>query len=85
VAAQRTKNGSGSAGKRRAKWIDKHEYERRMAAGDCFRCGGSDHSIKYCDYLPAKRPAAKVAVVTTETTKGKEPATESLSEDSENE
>lgn len=42
--------------RRRAKWVDDTQYERRKKEHLCLRCGASGHIIRNCPYLPARRP-----------------------------
>lgn len=56
----------GTGGKRKAKWVDTAERERRRENRLCFRCGASGHRIKECPYAPAVRPT-KINAVPTHT------------------
>ena len=51
-----------SSGKRRAKWVDAAERERRRERQLCFRCGASGHRIKECPYGPPLQLTAINAV-----------------------
>lgn len=55
-------------GKKRAKWVEKEEFERRREKGLCFRCGSSAHRANACPHLPPRKPVAMNAVVTESTT-----------------
>jgi hypothetical protein len=45
-----------SGGKRRAKWVDATERDKRREKGPCFRCGGSGHRIRERPYAPPMQP-----------------------------
>ena len=47
-----------SGEKRRAKWVDVAERERRREKRLCFRCGTDGHRIRDCPYAPAVQPTA---------------------------
>ncbi|RDW56582.1 hypothetical protein BP5796_06373 [Coleophoma crateriformis] len=44
--------------KRKAKWVDAVEIERRRNEKLCFRCGASGHRLRDCIYAPATRPTS---------------------------
>ena len=51
----------GAAGqRRRAAWVTPEERQNRFLAGLCRRCGGPDHILRTCPYLPARRPTPAV-------------------------
>ena len=50
-------------GKKRAKWVDVKERERRRENKLCFRCGGSGHRLRECPYAPAVQPTSLNATV----------------------
>lgn len=52
--------------RKRARWVSKEEIERRKQDGCCFRCGSAGHRIGQCPFLPAQRPATRIAEVTAE-------------------
>lgn len=41
---------------KRANWVSRDEIGRRMAEGNCIRCGGAGHMIRDCSLLPALNP-----------------------------
>lgn len=54
----------GAAGqRRRAAWVSQEERERRFKSGLCRRCGASDHILRSCPFLPARRPTPNVSAV----------------------
>ncbi len=71
-SSQKTKNDS----RRRAKWVDQKERDRRLNEKLCLRCGSSDHFAGDCPYAPAKRPSTRVAAATTVVEPVLEPETE---------
>jgi len=48
-------------GKKRAKWVDEPELEKRREKKLCFRCGGDGHRVRDCSFAPAIRPTAIIA------------------------
>lgn len=68
-----------AAGKRRAKWVDTAERERRREKKLCFRCGGSGHRIRDCPYAPAVQPTTITATRAQPLLEGDEEGPESPS------
>lgn len=64
-------------GKRRAKWVDAPERERRRRERLCFRCGGSGHHIRECPYAPAVQPLGINAVYAKPLLEGEDDSGES--------
>lgn len=79
-------NANAATNKRRAKWVEKSEMERRRQNRLCFRCGSSEHSIKGCMFAPARQPSAptKPALI-NEPRPISEPMLESLEDNSDSE
>ena len=48
-----------NARSQRAKWADNATRKRRRDEGSCIRCGGPNHYIANCPYLPAVPPHAQ--------------------------
>lgn len=46
----------GRSPQKRARWVSHEEIGRRMANGDCIRCGNNSHMIRDCSLLPAQKP-----------------------------
>lgn len=58
-----SRNRSTSA--RRARYVSDEEIQRRREEGRCLRCGGSNHRVAQCPFLPPIRPSRSRRVATS--------------------
>jgi len=49
----------------RAQWVDQRVMDQRRERRQCYRCGSSDHGIRDCQLLPARRPPSQRTVVSS--------------------
>jgi hypothetical protein len=76
-------NSSNSGPKKQAKWVSHEEIGKRKEAGNCLRCGKSNHFVKDCFLAPAKRPSGIPAPVKSKKAKVEETTSEDESSDEE--
>lgn len=47
--------------RRRAKWVERAEIQKRRDQGLCVRCGATGHFVSRCPFLPARQPGGQEA------------------------